>query len=126
MTLMAEWSEKKNRWMGWLSDRKRNVKRYRKRWGMKTKHRDVNRVRGWTTSKKWVVRRRMYGFGVLMNGVWEMYGRMVRKGVRMIVERVGQMGDVGVRRRWAEKMGQLKVMIAILQGTWPYLGSEGV
>ena len=126
VTLMVEWSEKMNRWLGWLSERKRNVKRYRKRWGIETKYRDVNRVKGWTTSKKWVVRMMMYGFGVLMNGVWEMYRRMVRRGSRMIVERVGRMGDVGVRRRWAEKMGQLKVMTAILQGTWTYQGGESV
>jgi len=71
----------------------------------------VNRGRGWTTSKSWVVRVLLYGIGVMVNGVWELYRRMLRRGSREIVERVG---EVGVRRRWAEKMGQLRVMVAIL------------
>ena len=116
VTLMVEWSRKKSKWFGYLSDRRRSVKRYGKRWGIETKYRDVNRGRGWTTSKSWVVRMMLYGFGMLVNGVWELYRRMLRRGSRELVERVGEMEDVGVRRRWAEKMGRLKVMISLILG----------
>jgi hypothetical protein len=116
VTLMVEWSRKKSKWLGYLSDRRRSVKRYRKRWGIETKYRDVNRSRGWTTSKSWVVRMILYGFGMLVNGVWELYRRMLRRGSRELVELVGELEDVGVRRSWAEKMGRLKVMISILLG----------
>jgi len=116
VTLMVEWSRKKKKWLGYLSERRRSVKRYGKRWGIETKYRDVNRGRGWTTSKSWVVRVLLYGIGVMMNGVWELYRRMLRRGTREIVDRVGEMGEAGVRRRWAEKMGQLRVMVAILLG----------
>lgn len=124
VTLMVEWSRKKKKWLGYLSERRRSVKRYGKRWGIETKYRDVNRGRGWTTSKSWVVRVLLYGIGVMMNGVWELYRRMLRSGTREIVDRVGEMGEAGVRRRWAEKMGQLRVMVAILLGHRTCQGGE--
>ncbi len=37
VTLTMEWSRKKKKWLGYLSDRRRDVKRYRKRWGIETK-----------------------------------------------------------------------------------------
>ena len=116
VTLILEWSGKKSKWLGYLSDRRRSVKRYGKRWGIETKYRDVNRSRGWTTSKSWVVRMILYGLGMLVNGVWELYRRMLRRGSRELVERVGEMECVGVRKGWAEKMGRLRVMISILLG----------
>lgn len=124
VTLMVEWSRKKRTWLGYLSDRKMKVKRYGKRWGIETKYRDVNRSRGWTTSKSWVVRVLLYGFGMLVNGVWELYRRMLKRGMREIVERVGVMADVGVRTRWAEKMEPLQVMILILLGHRTCQGGE--
>jgi hypothetical protein len=114
VTLMVEWSRKKRKWLGYLSDRKMNVKMYGKRWGIETKYRDVNRSRGWTTSKNWVVRVMMYGFGMMVNGVWEVYRRLLRRGSRELVERRERMGEVGVRRNWVKKMEQLKVMVKIL------------
>ena len=114
VTLMVEWSGKKRKWLGYLSDRRRSVQRYRKRWGIETKYRDVNRSRGWTTSKSWVMRVLLYGFAMMVNGVWELYRRLLKRGSTEIVERVGEMKDVGVRRRWAESMGRLRVMVSIL------------
>ncbi len=124
VTLLVEWSGTKRKWLGYLSDRRRRVKRYRKRWGIESKYRDVNRSRGWTTSKSWVVRVLLYGFGMLVNGVWEVYRRMLRRGSRELVERVGAMEDGGVRRSWAEKMGRLKVLVSILLGHKTCQGGE--
>jgi hypothetical protein len=123
VTLLVEWSRKKGKWLGYLSDRKIKVKRYGKRWGIETKYRDVNRSRGWTTSKSWVVRVVLYGFGMLVNGVWEVYRRLLRRGSRELVERTGRMGDVGVRKSWVKKMEQLKVMVVILLD-FPLQGGE--
>lgn len=124
VTLMVEWSHRKKKWLGYLSDRRRSMRRYGKRWGIETKYRDVNRGRGWTTSKRWVVRVLLYGVGVLVNGVWELYRRMLMRGSREIVEREGRVEDVGTRRRWAEKMGRLRVMISVLLGDRTAQGGE--
>ncbi len=123
VVLMVEWSRKKNKWLGYLSDRRRNVQRYRKRWGIGTKYRDVNRSRGWTTSKSWVVRVMLYGFAMIVNGVWELYRRLLKRGSTELVERVGEMKDVGVRRRWAENKGRLRVMTSFLLEI-PHQGGE--
>ncbi len=116
VVLLVEWSRKKRKWLGYLSDRRRNVKRYRKRWGIETKYRDVNQSRGWTTSKSWVVRVLLYGLGMLVNGVWELYRGLLKRGSKEIVERVGGMKTNRVFRRWAKKMGVLLVFISILLG----------
>lgn len=123
VALMVKWSKKKQKWLGYLSDRRRKVKRYGKRWGIETQYRVVNKSRGWTTSKSWVVRVVLYGFGMLVNGVWELYRRLLRRGSRDVVQgRRGRRID-RVFKVWAEKMGQLKVFIVILLEILP-LGGE--
>ena len=122
VTLMVEWSKKKQKWFGYLSDRWRNVRRYGKRWGIETQYRDVNRSRGWTTSKSWVVRVMLYGFGMLVNGVWEVYRRLLTRGSREVVQGNGG-GKTGKSfKSWVMKKSQLKVFIAILLEILPHGG----
>jgi putative transposase len=122
VTLMVEWNKKKSKWLGYLSDRWRNVKRYRKRWGIETQYRVVNQSRGWTTSKSWVVRVMLYGFGVLVNGVWELYRRLLTRGSREVLDRGRRRKTDRSFKTWAEKKSQVKVFIAILLEFLPHGG----
>lgn len=122
VTLMVEWNKKKRKWLGYLSDRRRNAKRYGKRWGIETQYRMVNQGRGWTTSKNWVVRMMLYGFGMLVNGVWELYRRLLTRGSREVVQGNGG-GKTGKSfKSWVMKKSQLKVFIAILLEILPHGG----